>query len=76
MTTLHFPPYETFKAWHSKRPDLPEHVAWSAWREGWLAAIKAVEQSVQRTADPLCQVCLMPLSQHVHECVVPSTRRR
>lgn len=32
--------------------------------------------SVQRTAEPLCQVCLMPLSQHVHECVVPSTRRR
>jgi hypothetical protein len=37
---------------------------------------QAVEHRVQRTAEPLCQVCLMPLSEHVRECVVPSTRRR
>jgi hypothetical protein len=40
------------------------------------ARYKAAQHSVQRTAEPFCQVCLMPLSQHVHECAIPSTRRR
>lgn len=28
------------------------------------------------TAEPLCQVCLMPLSEHVHECRIPNMPRR
>jgi len=37
---------------------------------------KLPNKVLQRTAVPLCQVCLMPLSEHVFECDVPQTRRR
>ena len=53
-----------------KKPICFEH-----YEDGTFVNYLTAQQSEVRTAEPLCQVCLMPLSQHVHECVVPSTRR-